>query len=324
MCLAFVLAGRADLLPQEGHGIEAQDVGTLVRPEQQCIEHFDQHCRVPVVEVPLVVVEYRHDPLAQRFVPGEIAGRGLRKDFRHGLFEQVRHIAVFEDVKVILVALFAGPCLPGPLVLVGHVVHHHVERQQHVPFTKPSRQFAQVVEAADAFVDVAVIAYGVAAIAGPRRTLQDGHHVQQVDSQFLQVAEPLAQPLQVLRKGVGIQRHAGPFLAEKPVVVVFALDIELPEFLATLDVMHSHHFDQPQQLLLEIFTLAIQQMEQGMNRVEIRAQPGIEMTQVALANLRLEPIENPVQQRMGNLFVHAGGVVGLSVESGRPRPLSTA
>jgi hypothetical protein len=47
-------------------------------------------------------------------------------------------------------------------------------------------------------------------------------------------------------------------------------------------------------------------MKERMDGVKISAEPGIEMAQVALADLGLEAIEDIVQERVGNLFVHNG------------------
>ena len=113
--LAFVLAGGADLLPEEGHRVQAHDIRALVGPEKDDVQHLDEHGGVAVVEVPLVAVEDRHHPLAHGLVVGEIAGRGLRKDLGHGLLEHVRDVAVVENVVVVLVFLFALRVRAGPI-----------------------------------------------------------------------------------------------------------------------------------------------------------------------------------------------------------------
>jgi len=62
--------------------------------------------------------------------------------------------------------------------------------------------------------------------------------------------------------------------------------------------MDSHYLHQPQHLLLEIVALAVEQVKQGIDRVEVCPQPRVKVPQVTLADLRLEPIEDAVQERV--------------------------
>ena len=57
-------------------------------------------------------------------------------------------------------------------------------------------------------------------------------------------------------------------------------------------------------MCLEILPLAVELLEQVVDSVEIGAQAGIEMPQVALAYLRFQLVENTVQQVMGLLLIH--------------------
>ena len=181
-------------------------------------------------------------------------------------------------------------------MLVGHVVHHHVQGQQHVALAKLARQFAQVVERADALVDVAVVADGITTITCAWWALQDGHHVQQIDAEFLQVTEPPAQTLQITCKGVGVQCHAHPFLAEEPVMVLFTLDVEPLQLRLALDVLQGHDLGQSQHLLFEVIAFAVKLVKQGMDGIEIGPEPSIEMAQIAPADLGFEPVKDAVQQ----------------------------
>ena len=69
-------------------------------------------------------------------------------------------------------------------MLVGNVIDHHVEDQQHFARVQLRGQVDHVLDAAHLRVDVAVITDRVTTVAGARRTLQDGHHVQHVHAEF--------------------------------------------------------------------------------------------------------------------------------------------
>ena len=156
---------RADLLPQERHRVQAHDVGALVGPEQDDVDHLDEDGRVAIVEIPLVVVEHRHHPFPHVLVPGEVPGGGLGEDLRHGLLEHVGHVAVVEDVVVVLIFDFSAPGPLRPLVLVRCVIGDHVERQEHAARVHGLGKLAKVFQSADGGIDLAEVADRIAAVA---------------------------------------------------------------------------------------------------------------------------------------------------------------
>jgi hypothetical protein len=302
--LAFVLAGAADLLPEEGHGVQAQDVRPHVGPVEDDVDHLDEHGRVPVVEVPLVGVEHGHDPLAHGLVPGEVAGGRGREDLGHGLLVGVGDAAVVEDVVVVLVLLLPCPGAYGPFVLIGGVVDHDVQDQEDFAAAQGAREVFDVVEGAVPVVDPAEVAHGVAAVVVFPGAVEDGHDMDHVHPELLDVGKPLLETLQVVGEAVAIQGHADPFLAQEPVVVDLAGDVRAPQDGSALDVAQGQGFHQPDHLVLEVGPLAVEQLEQGIDGVEIRPEARVEAAQPVLADFRAQLGQNLVQQRMGSLFVH--------------------
>jgi hypothetical protein len=233
-------------------------------------------------------------------LPGAVTG----KDLRHGFFVDVGDLAVVEDVVIVLVFLLALARPLCPLVLVGGVVDHHVEHQQHVaPFQRGGQRF-DIIVVAETRVDLEEIAHRVAAVAVFRRTVQHRHDMQQVDAEFLQIGQVFAQAFQVVGETVAVQRHADPFLAEEPVVVAFPRQVGFAQRWRAFHVAKGQRFDQADHLRLEVVAFAIEQLEQGMDGIEIRPQPGIEMAQALLADLGLQLDQDFVQQGMRGLFVH--------------------
>ncbi len=165
------------------------------------------------------------------------------------------------------------------------VVDYHVEGQQHVALAQGTGHRAQVLERSGTFVQGAKVADRIAAVAGAHRAFQNGHHVQHIDAQFLQVVESGFQALQVAGKAVAVQCHADPFLAQEPVVILLALTIQFPEVGVACQVVVRQHLDESQHLRLEVLALAVEMVKQRMDRIEIRAETEVEMAQVLFADV---------------------------------------
>ena len=127
--LRQVAAGGAQLLPDVGHGVDAQHLHAQVRQVQRAGQHGHQHLGVAVVEVPLERVEGGQHPLVHLVAPAEVAGRGVREDLRGGPLVFVGDGAVVVAEVVVLVFGVAGLGLHGPFMGGGGVVHHEVEAQ---------------------------------------------------------------------------------------------------------------------------------------------------------------------------------------------------
>ena len=68
-------------------------------------------------------------------------------------------------------------------------------------------------------------------------------------------------------------------------MVLFAFDIDSLQFIAAFDVLRRHDVDQPHHLAFEILALAVQVVEQRMDGVEVGTEAGIEVAQVAPADV---------------------------------------
>ena len=81
-------------------------------------------------------------------------------------------------------------------------------------------------------------------------------------------------------------------------MVVFPLLVQSFQIFSALDVTERQHFRQALQLLLEIIPLAVQDVKKRINGVEIGPEPRVEMAQVFLSYLRLELIQDAIEQGM--------------------------
>ena len=78
----------------------------------------------------------------------------------------------------------------------------------------------------------------------------------------------------------------------------------MAQFFRAFDILLGHGFDQLLSLFGEIVPIAVESLKQRVNAVKIRPQAGVEMPQILLGDLRFDTVENVIQKRVGNLFVH--------------------
>ncbi len=81
--------------------------------------------------------------------------------------------------------------------------------------------------------------------------------MQHIDAEVLQIAQMFLQAAQITGEFLAVERIAHPFLAEKPVVVLFARQIELAQLLRALDISAGEAGDQPLHLLPEVGAMAV-------------------------------------------------------------------
>ena len=105
---------------------------------------------------------------------------------------------------------------------------------------------------------------------------------------YLRKFDPANLPCQIAGESIGIQGHAHPFLAEKPVVVFFSRLVQAFQLCGTFYITGGHNLNEPDQLGHEIIPMPVQMLKQRMNGIEVSAQPSIEMAQIATTNLGFE------------------------------------
>ena len=212
-----------------GHGVEPEALDAPVGEEEHRLEHRGEDVRIPVVEVPLVVVEGRPDPGVELLDPREVPRRGVGKDVPERLLVRVREGSVGEREVVAAIRLVAaaGACRPG--VLGRGVVHDEVEAQAHATAPKLRREPLEAVHVAEARIDCAVVGDGVAAVvrAGPR--LEQRHQVQVAHPELLEVVEALGDAGEGVREPVDVADVPDESLAAEPVGNALAPLVERPQ-----------------------------------------------------------------------------------------------
>ena len=131
MGLGKVLTGSSRLLPNKRRCIDAKEVYTKIRVEQNIFYHRLKHFWIAEIQIPLVVVEYGHHPTLHFFIPSKVARGTFWKYLRHRLLKLVGNPAVFVGIKVILVFLIPSFGLHCPFMLVRGMVEHNVQHQVH-------------------------------------------------------------------------------------------------------------------------------------------------------------------------------------------------
>ena len=193
MHLRQIAAGGAQLLPNIGHGINAEHLYAQICQMQNALGHVHEHCRVCVVQVPLIVVEGGQHPLVHLLAPCKVAGGRVREHLRYGLFVLVGNGAVIVAVIIRLIGCISGFCRHGPTVGAGSVVHDEIQTQADVGFAQFAGQILQILICAEGRVYRVEILHGIAAVIVGVGHLQQGHQVQIGQLLLLEVGQLLYQ-----------------------------------------------------------------------------------------------------------------------------------
>ena len=202
-----VAAAGAQLFPDVGHRVDADDVHALVGQEQEIVHHLIEHPGIAVVQVPLVGIEGGHDVPAV-VQAGEVAGCGGGEHLGHRLFVFGGDFGVVEEEVPAHVLPVPGQGPPGPLVVTAGVVHDKVHADIHALVVAGGGQLLQVLHGAQVRPDGAEIRHRVAAVVPALDGVQEGHQVDAVDPCLLQIVQLAAHPVQIAGEVVDVEHHA--------------------------------------------------------------------------------------------------------------------
>ena len=177
---------------QERHGVHAEAVDAELEPEPGDLGDLVADPLVADVQVRLVRVEVMEEPLPGLLVEGPDAVLGVREHDR-GLRRARRPVA--PDVEVAEPVVGRGPRLAEPRVLVGRVVHDHVDDHAHAAVLRRPDQRDEVSERAEPRID-AVVVGDVVAVVAVRGGLER-HQPQAADPDPRQVVDALRQAADV-------------------------------------------------------------------------------------------------------------------------------
>ena len=127
--LGQVPAIGPQLLPDIGHCVDADDVHALVGQVEEIVHHLIEYPGVAVVQIPLVGVKRRHHIVSHLRQIGKITRRCGGKYLGHRLLilPWDSRVGVEEIPAHVLSVSLAGS--PGPLVILGGVVHDKIHAQ---------------------------------------------------------------------------------------------------------------------------------------------------------------------------------------------------
>ena len=206
--LGQVAAGGAQLLPDIRHCVNAEHLYAQICQMQNALGHVHEHCRVCVVQIPLVVVEGGQHPLVHLLAPCKVAGRSVGEHLRNGLLILVGDGAVVIEMIIRLKPRVARLCRHGPAVGAGGVVHDKIQTQADAGFPQFTGQVFQILVRAKGRVYGVKILHRIAAVVVGVGHLQQGHQVQIGQLLLLEVGQLLCQFFQISGKEVGVHSHA--------------------------------------------------------------------------------------------------------------------
>ena len=244
--LGEVAAVGAELLPDVGHGVDADDVHALVGQVEEVVHHLVEDARVAIVEVPLVGVELRHHGLAQLRQVGEVAGRRGGEDLRHVAGVLVDHrLVALEEVPAHVLAL-AGTRPPRPLVLLRGVVHDEVHAEADAALVALPREVGEVLHRPELGLDATEVPDGVAAVrAAPvRGGVEERHEVEVVHAHALEVVQAVLHAPDVPGEVVDVHLHAEHVAAAIPLSGGLSLGVEGAQPLGARVVVGPHLVEQ--------------------------------------------------------------------------------
>ena len=224
--LRQIAAGGAELLPDIGHRVKADNVYTGVGEEQHIGGHIVEHHRVSVVQIPLVRIEGSHDDLAVVEL-SEVARGCPRENLRYGPLKGLGYLpVVVEEV----VAAGVGVALTGslcPLMLVAGVIHDKVKTAVDAALVTQGGQLAQVVHRAQMGLHLAEVSHGIAAVAVLFRAVQQRHEVKIVYAALGEIINIFDDAVEVAGEVIDIEHHADDIVAAIPVCILFAFAVTL-------------------------------------------------------------------------------------------------
>ena len=337
--LRQVAAGGAQLLPDVGHGVDAQHLHAQVRQVQRAGQHGHQHLGVAVVEVPLERVEGGQHPLVHLVAPAEVAGRGVREDLRGGPLVFVGDRAIVVAEVVVLVFGVSGLGLHGPFVGGGGVVHHEVEAQADAGLAQFLGQGGQVGVGAERGVHGVEVLDRVAAVVLRVRHLEQRHQVQVGQVLLLQVGDAVGELAQAAGEQVGVHGHAEHRAALVPVGVGLALLVELLQVVGAGLVGGGHglfkvlergtvvvqaHEQLVQFVVMPGQTVAERVVDCGGNHYETPSSIGVYRQAPTISNrfdaqCRATPRTRPPRRRRCPRHREGGGDIVMRSRSGRVR-----
>ena len=101
----------------------------------------------------------------------------VREDFTQGAVVLVGHPAVRENIVEVVVEWIAGSAAFCPFVFVGSVVEDEIDNGGNACFVQGGNDIAQVVYCTQCWIDIAVAADRIAAVAFAFRAFKQGHQV---------------------------------------------------------------------------------------------------------------------------------------------------
>jgi hypothetical protein len=204
---------------------------------QQDVRHLHKDARVGPVQVSLVVVKGRPDPLAGLLDAREVPRRGLGEDLRERLLVLVGEATVREDVEPLLIPRHAPAGSFRSPVLAGAVVEDEVEAEAHAPIPQKGAELAEVLHRPERPPSFSIIRDGVAAVIETGRSArQERHDVNVVGTELFQVVQPSGGVCEGAHEPVGVKDVAYSPLALKPVRGEVALQVQRLEVLWSVGV----------------------------------------------------------------------------------------
>ena len=205
--LGLVAAVSAAAFPDIGHCIQANDIHSVITKIEHGCGHVIEHCRVGVVQIPLIGIEHRHDHLTGLTAPGEIPRSRRREDIWNIWLELIGNIPSVKKEIACLSVRIPGPGFLRPLVLIAGMIHHKIKTDSDVFFVAVPRQASQILHAPQPGVHLRKVRNRIASVALILRAFQKRHQMDIIHPAFLDIRQMLPDSLKSPGKTIHIEAH---------------------------------------------------------------------------------------------------------------------
>ena len=238
--LPQIPAGRPQLLPYIGDGVNADDIHAQIGKKQEIVHHLVEDSGVGVVQIPLIGIKGGHHIIAHILQIGKVSRSRSGKYLGHRFFKLPGNLRiVIEEIAAHVLAL-SGPGPPGPLVIFGSMIHDKIHTDVYALFMAFFREAGQIFHGSQILPDFTEIRHSVPAVRFTFCHIQKGHQVNAVHVAGFQIGKPALHTPDGSGKIINIEHHAQHIFFPEPFRVRFLPGVSLFQSSAALLIKPVH------------------------------------------------------------------------------------
>ena len=217
MYLREIPTAGAQLFPDIGHGVNADNVDSPVSQVQKIVHHFIEYPGIFVIQIPLVRVKCSHHIMAAVGPPCKVPGSRGGEYLGHSpLILRGNLMIVKEKIPAhIFPVPLAGP--PCPLMVLRGMVHDKIHAYVDSFFMAGCRKLLQILHGTQVLLHFPKVRHGVSPVGSAFRGLQKRHQMDIIHITLFNIVQFRGDSFHISREIVYIEHHAQHIIALIPV-----------------------------------------------------------------------------------------------------------